>query len=176
MRFVFFLLFSLTATLVRAQQVPAFEGKDTGAMIKASHLYHFSKNVDWPAEHKSGNFIISVMGGGNLHTELVKRYNDKQIGSQQIEIRKLSKTVNISNCHVLFVGKEHTDILPEISEAMKDRPILIIAEHQGALDMGAALNFVVVDSRYKFELDQDNATRRNLFVASTIKSLALRVQ
>lgn len=176
MRFVYILLFSLSVISVEAQQVPAFEGKDTGAMIKASYLYNFSKNVDWPSEHKQGNFIISVMGGGNLHAELVKKYNDKQIGSQQIEIRKLSKTLNISHCHVLFVGNEYTDILPDISHALKDRPTLIIADHQGALDMGAAVNFVVVDSHFKFELDQENATDRNLFVGSTIKSLALRVQ
>lgn len=176
MKYICILLFSVTLCAANAQQVPAFEGKDTGAMIKASYLYNFSKYVDWPSEYKSGNFIISVMGGGNLHSELVKKYNDKQIGSQQIEIRKLSKTLNISHCHVLFIGNEYTDILPEISEVLKDRPTLIIADHKGALDKGAAINFVVVDKHHKFELDQENATGRNLFVGSTIKSLALRVQ
>lgn len=176
MKYICVLLFSVTLIAAKAQQVPAFEGKDTGAMIKASYLYNFSKYVDWPVEHKSGNFIISVMGGGNLHSELVKRYNDKQIGSQQIEIRKLSKTLNISKCHVLFIGNEYADILPEISETLKNRPTLIISDHEGALDMGAAVNFVVVEKHQKFELDEENATGRNLFVGSTIKSLALRVQ
>jgi hypothetical protein len=160
----------------KAQQVPAFEGKDTGALIKASYLYNFSKLVDWPAEYKQGNFVISVMGGSNVHEELVKKYNNKQIGSQQIEIRKVSRTLNVSQCHVLFVGGEHIDFLPEITRALANSATLIVSDHKDALSKGAALNFVIVDANLKFELDAANATKRNLFIGSTLKSLALRVQ
>jgi hypothetical protein len=174
----YLILSVLTCFIVTAhgQQLPEFEGKDTGAMIKASYLYNFSKLIDWPAPYKTGNFIISIMGGGNLHQELVKRYNDKQIGSQQVEIRKLSKTLNISTCHVLFIGSEYTDILPEITKALQGQPTLIIADHEGALDMGAVLNFLIEDKNLKFELSLENANNRELFVGSTIKSLARKVR
>lgn len=176
MRHLLVLIFSLSVLAIYGQQVPEFKGKDTAAMVKASYLYNFSKFIDWPTPYKSGNFVISVMGGGNLHQELVKKYNNKQIGSQQIEIRKLSKTLNISPCHVLFIGVEYADLLGEISKALKDQPILIVAEKVGSLEMGAILNFVVIDSQYRFEVDLKNAENRELFIGSTIKSLALRVQ
>jgi hypothetical protein len=168
--FIFFFCFASA----QAQQVPEFEGKDTGAIIKALYLYSFSKIIDWPSEYKQGNFVISVMGGGNLHQELVKRYNEKQIGSQQIEIRKLSKTVNISRCHVLFIGKEHVDMIEDICKALEGQATLIITEQTGALELGAVLNFVVEDANYKFELSVENADKHKLFVGSTIKSLAIR--
>jgi hypothetical protein len=175
-RLIFLAAIFYISFAAQAQQVPAFEGKDTGAQIKASYLYNFSKLVDWPAQYKQGNFVISVMGGSNVHQELVKKYNTKQIGSQQIEIRKVSRTLNISQCHVLFVGEEHIDFLPEISKALENSATLIIADYRGALSKGAALNFVVEDANLKFELDVSNATKRNLFIGSTLKSLALRVQ
>lgn len=176
MRHLLVLIFSLSVLALYSQQVPEFKGKDTAAMVKASYLYNFSKFIDWPTEYKSGNFVISVMGGGNLHQELVKKYNNKQIGSQQIEIRKLSKTLNISPCHVLFIGAEHVDMLSDISKALNGQPILIVAEQDGSLEKGAILNFVVIDSQYRFEVDLKNAEDRELFIGSTIKSLALRVQ
>lgn len=165
------LLFS--ALCLKAQQLPDFEGKDTGAMIKASYIYNFSKLVDWPAEYKQGNFIISVMGGGSLHQELVKRYNDKQIGSQQIEIRKLNKTLNISACHVLFIGREYVDMIEDVCVALRGMPTLVVTEQEGALLLGAVINFVVEDRNLKFEMSVDNANKQQLFVGSTIKSLAI---
>lgn len=176
MKYFYLLLFSTVFAQASGQQLPEFEGRDTGAIIKASYLYNFSKLIDWPSEYKSGNFVISVMGGGNLHQELVKRYSEKQIGSQPIEIRKLSKTLNISTCHVLYVGKEFSDILPSISAELSGKPVLIISDNAKALENGAVLNFVVVDSNYNFELSLDNATSRNLFLGSTIKSLAFRIK
>ncbi|MCA1761466.1 MAG: YfiR family protein [Cryomorphaceae bacterium] len=171
---VVFLLISFVAT---AQQVPELKETDTSALIKASYIYNFAKNVDWnDPKYKTGNFVISIMGGSSLHKELVTKYNTKQIGSQQIEIRKLSKTLNISSCHVLYVGAEYCDILPDIAEALKNEPTLIVADKEGALDKGAALNFVIEEQRLKFELNMNSATKRNLFVGSTLKSLATKIQ
>lgn len=176
MKRILLFILAFAAISVYAQQIPEFEEKDTSALIKASYLYNFAKNIDWPADEKSGNFVISVMGSSSLHQELVKNYNSKQIGSQQIEIRKLSKTVNISDCHVLYVGRECSDLLPEITKALAGKPTLIVADDKSSLDKGAALNFVVTGSRLDFELNVQNATNRNLFIGSTLKSLAIRIQ
>lgn len=161
---------------LQAQQIPSMDEKDTAAMVKACYLYNFSKYVDWPEDYKAGNFVISVMGNSNLYQELVSRYNTKQIGSQQIEIRKLSKTLNISKCHVLFIGKECCDILPAIVEELKDQPTLIVGNCAGALKNGAALNFVFYQGQWKYTLNTNNATQKNLFIGSTLKSLALKVE
>ena len=176
MRYAVFILLLICTQAGKAQSLPAFEGKDTGAMIKASYLYNFSKLIDWPTEHKTGNFVISVMGGGNLHQELVKRYNDKQVGSQQIEIRKIAKTLNISDCHVLYIGSEFSDFLPEVVKALEKRPTLIVSDADQGLAKGAALNFVVDETQLKFELNIKNATNRDLFIGSTIRSLATKVE
>lgn len=171
---LFIFLFSTAG--VYAQQVPKMDDKNTAAIVKACYLYNFAKLVDWPDDYKKGNFIISVMGSSDLHQELVKGYNSKQIGSQQIEIRKISKTLNISKCHVLFVGSDCCDILPEIVEALKDKPTLIVGDCPGALDMGAILNFVFYEGQWKYTLNTSNADEKNLFIGSTLKSLALKVE
>lgn len=153
-----------------------FDEKDTAAMIKASYIYNFAKLIDWPTTEKKGNFVIGVMGETGMYQQLVSKYNGKSIGSQPIEIRKISSALNFTNCHVLFVDYDHSSYLSDISKRITGTSTLLVTYNQGALSKGAAINFVLVDSNLKFEVSVSNAERQNLFIGSTLKSLALNVQ
>lgn len=155
---------------------PRFDEKDTAAMIKASYIYNFAKLVDWPDENKRGNFIIGVMGGSSMYQQLVTKYNGKTIGSQPIETRKISNTQNFTTCHVLFVDNEFSTAIDEVVKHTNGTSTLLVSHQNGALSKGVAINFVVVDDNLKFELSVPNAERNNLFVGSTLKSLALHVE
>lgn len=160
--------------LIQDPQLPEMNEKDAGAIVKASYLYNFGKYIDWPESEKTGNFIISIMGGDNLYQELVKNYNSKQIGLQQIEIRKLSKTLQISDCHILYVGKDYQGLLPEIAEKFKDTPTLIVCNGELVLGEGAAISFIWEDGSWLFDLKSSNA--QSLYIGSTLKSLARKVE
>jgi len=160
--------------LVQNPQLPEMNEKDTGAIIKASYLYNFGKYVDWPEDKKTGNFIISVMGGDNLYQELVKNYNSKQIGSQQIEIRKLSKTLKISECHIIYIGTEYHDMLPQIAEKFKNTPTLIVSDGEKTIANGSAVAFLWNDNTWMFDINTANA--QSLYVSLTLKSLARKVE
>jgi len=155
---------------------PRFDEKDTSAMIKASYIYNFAKLIDWPVEQKRGNFVIGVMGGSSMYQQLVTKYNGKVIGSQPIEIRKISNANNFSVCHVLFIDHDHSGVLGEVIPQITNQNTLLITHCSGGLNRGAAINFVVVEDMLKFELSVSNAEQRGLFVGSTLKSLALHVE
>ena len=163
----------LASFFIQDPQLPEMNEKDTGAIVKASYLYNFGKYIDWPEEEKTGNFIISVMGGDNLYQELVKNYNSKQIGLQQIEIRKLSKTLKISDCHIIYVGEEYLDLLPEIAEKFKNTPTLVVSDGEKTLSNGSAIAFVW-NGNWLFDLKTSNA--ESLYIGATLKSLARRVE
>lgn len=155
---------------------PRFDEKDTSAIIKASYIYNFAKLIDWPEENKRGNFVIGVMGGSSMYQQLVTKYNGKNVGSQPIEIRKISNTHNFSVCHVLFVDNDYNHVLNEVIPQIQDKSTLLITHKEGALSKGAAINFIVVEDNLKFELSVSNAERHHLFVGSTLKSLALFIE
>jgi hypothetical protein len=153
-----------------------FDEKDTSAMIKASYIYNFAKLIDWPTSEKKGNFIIGVMGETGMYQQLVNKYNGKSIGSQPIEIRKISSSLNFTTCHVLFVDFDHSNHLTDIVKRISGSSTLLVSYNQGALAKGATINFVLVDSNLKFEVSVTNAERQNLFIGSTLKSLAINVE
>lgn len=169
------LFFSVLISLfIQDPQLPKMNEKDTNAIVKASYLYNFGKYIDWPEEEKSGNFVISVMGGDNLYQELVKNYNSKQIGLQQIEIRKLSKTLKISDCHIIYVGKDCQDILPEIAEKFTETPTLVVSDGEQTLSNGSAIAFIWEGNNWLFDLKTSNA--QSLYIGATLKSLAREVE
>lgn len=174
MKYVTLLLSLIVTVWLQDPQLPEMNEKDTGAVVKASYLYNFAKYIDWPEHEKEGNFIISVMGGDNVYQELVKNYNSKQIGLQQIEIRKISKTLKISDCHILYVGKESQDILPEIAQKFENTPTLIVADGDQTLNDGSAVAFVWEGNSWLFDLKTTNAN--SLYIGLTLKSLARRVE
>jgi hypothetical protein len=175
---VFFIvaLTLLSFVLHSDEENARFDEKDTAAMIKASYIYNFAKLIDWPTSEKKGNFVIGVMGETGMYQQLVNKYNGKSIGSQPIEIRKISSSLNFTTCHVLFVDFDHSNHLPDITKRISGTSTLLVTYNQGALSKGAAINFVLVESNLKFEVSVSNAERQNLFIGSTLKSLAINVE
>lgn len=167
----------LPLLLCSAVQQPRDVEKDTTAILQANYLYNIAKLVEWKDEGmRQGNFIIGVIGGANLYQELIKQYSTRTIGKQPIEVRKLPRSTDVERCHILFVGKSELALLPDIYKQMQSRPTMVVTEYAGALEDGAVVNFVKVESLLKYELSMANAKKHGLVVGLTLKNLAHRVE
>ena len=152
---------------------PREADKDTTAIVQASYIYNIAKLVEWKDPSlKNGPFIISVLGSSNLYQELVKKYAEKSIGKQPIEVRKLPKSADIEQCHVLFVGQSELALLPAIYKNLDKRSTLLITEYPDAMEDGSVVNFVRVDNTVKYEISLANARKHKLEVGSTLVQLA----
>lgn len=149
--------------------------KDTTAVVQASYIYNIAKLVEWkePAM-KNGPFVISVLGSGNLYQELVKKYAEKTIGKQNIEVRKLPRSAEIESCHMLFVAQSELSLLPAIYKNLEKRSTLVITEYPDAMEDGSVVNFVRVDRTLKYEISLPNARKHKLEVGSTLVQLAYK--
>jgi hypothetical protein len=151
--------------------------KDTTAIVQASYIYNIAKLVEWKEPMmKNGPFVISVLGSSNLYQELVKKYAEKSIGKQNIEVRKLPKSAEIEPCHILFVGQSEISLLPVIFRNLEKRSTLVITEYPDALEDGSVVNFVRVDRTLKYELSVPNARKHKLEVGSTLVQLAYKAE
>lgn len=156
------------------QDSPKMKNTDTKAILKASYIYNFAKMIDWPAADKSGNFIIGVYGNSSVYKELIKKYASKNIGNQQIEIKKLSDTPSIGKIHLLYISKDKESDLSALMSGIKESAVLVVTESSGALERGSIINFVIVNNSLKFELNIVGANEHNLNVGSRLKSLAYK--
>src|SRR5206468_262493 len=61
---------------------------DTNARLKSVFIYNFTRYIDWPADYKSGNFVINMFGSNTaMLTELNNMAKTKTVGAQKIEIK-----------------------------------------------------------------------------------------
>ncbi|RLD27339.1 MAG: hypothetical protein DRI54_01260 [Bacteroidetes bacterium] len=156
------------------QTEPKMKDTDTNAILKASYIYNFAKMIDWPEAEKSGNFIIGVYGNSNVYKELIKKYASKNIGNQQIEVKKLSDTPSVGKIHLLYITKEKKGDIPVILKSIKKKPVLVVTENSGSLDEGSIINFIIVDANLNFELNVEQADKHDLIVGSRLKDLAYK--
>ena len=149
---------------------------DTNAKIKAVFLYNFTRYFEWPAAKKSGNFVIQVVGKNEaLIKELTKMAETKTVGSQKMEVVNTPAYDGKIKPHMLFFLPDMSKDLSDATSKLKGKGSLIIAENAGAAKAGAAINFVVVDNKQKFEYSKASAVKAGLKTSEDFKALAIAV-
>ena len=141
---------------------------------QALFIYNFSRLIEWPADYKNGPFVIASVGSSSTLDEIKDYTNGKMVGSQPIAVKKFDSPSDITTCHILFVPYSKTRELPEILTHLKDKSTLIISEKNGAIDEGAAINFVIIGDKLKFEIKPENVTKYNIKLSSKLSEMAYK--
>jgi hypothetical protein len=157
----------------------AYQQKEDIIMInakcKAIYLYNVTKYIDWPEDYKAGNFVIGVYGNyPMLLTELNRMASTKTAGSQKFEIKSVNTLESAGKYHILFISKETLVQFPEIIAKLKGRGTLLVTEKEGMTKKGSAINFVIIDSKIKFQLSKQNAEKHALKVSRELEALAVK--
>jgi hypothetical protein len=138
-------------------------------------IYNFSRLIEWPASQKTGPFVIGVIGSSTITNELKTYTTGKSVGSQPIMIKTFKNITELSSCQILYVPFSETKQLPNIIQQLTSKNTLIITEKNGAIDLGSAINFVVIGDKLKFELCTNNATKYEIKVSSKLNEMAYKI-
>lgn len=150
---------------------------DTNARIKSVFIYNFTRYVEWPADYQTGNFIITMFGSNAaMLAELNAMAKTKTVGAQKIEIRNTTTLDGIGKCNILYVTPDVTTPISDIISKINGKSILLVTEKPGYALKGAAINFVVVENKQKFELNKANAEKYNLKVSAQLVTLSIPVE
>ncbi len=154
---------------------PFFNGKAQNTMdysVHANIIYHFTKYIDWPANRKSGDFIIGVVGETLLFDELKKIIaNKKSWGTKKIVIKHFSPSQTSYDCQILFLNEEEGGSLKKIALRTENNSVLLVCEEEGAASKGACISFSIVSDRLKLEINKNNIDQRNLSIANELLRL-----
>lgn len=141
---------------------------------QALFIYNFSRLIEWPADYKTGPFIIGVYGNSSALNELNSYANGKMVGTQKISVKKYDSPAEISKCHILFVAFSKSKEIESIASSLGSKSTLIVSEKNGACNNGAAINFLVVGDKLKFEIKPSNATAKNIKLSSKLSEMAFK--
>ncbi len=138
-------------------------------------MYNFTKYIEWPDSYKNGDFVIGVLGDSPIVEHLKNMAQVKSVGSQKFTIKVFSNASDISQCHILFIPENNSGKLKDVRSKLKGASTLLITEQDGLATKGSAINFIIKEGKWKFELNKAAAESANLKISSELSRLAILV-
>ena len=166
----------LLLVLLLALPAAAVAQKAAEYDVKAAFLFNFTKFVDWPAEAfpDPSSLRICVLGEDPFGKSL-QAVADEQVGGHKLIVTHTESIARPAGCQVLFISRSERERLPQILGAVKDSPVLTVADTDGAAERGAIINFVLEGSKVRFEINTDAADRAKIKISSKLLQLAKRI-
>jgi len=165
------ILFSLFAIAV------SFSSYAQKEKYQSLFIYNFTKYIKWPESYNAGKFVIGVIGNSDILESLNAMASSKKKTSSglTIEVKKYSSIAEIDDCNILFVSQDSAGDLGQIESNTSSKPVLIITDSPGLATQGSVINFVELDGKIKFELNESVASSRGLIVSSSLTNLAILI-
>ena len=82
----------------------------------------------------------------------------------------------LAKSNILYIAPDVTISLGDVVSKLKGKSTLLVTEKSGYAKQGAAINFVVMENKQKFELNKTNAEKYSLKVSAALENLAIPVQ
>ena len=148
--------------------------------MKAAYLYQFMKFVEWPEEvlpDTLDTITVGVFGESDIEEELRSLINrslakGKLVKGRKVRVKHFRKVGDLAFCHVLFVSRSERSHLKEVLARTKDRSTLTVGEQEGFARAGGMINFIIVESKVRFEISVRAARRVDVRISSRLLKLA----
>lgn len=147
--------------------------QDFNYRVNALYIYNFTKYVDWGELHGE-SLTIGVIGNSPVHDQLRSILVNKKVYGKNFVVKMITPE-EVSTCQLIVISKEKVGLTQQVSERVKDLPILVVTEKQGYTRKGAQICLYVDDEdqfKTKFELSRINLKSTRLKVSNELISLA----
>jgi hypothetical protein len=143
--------------------------------VKAAFLCKFAGYVDWPPEvfaRPDSPIVIGVIASAAVVDELTRTAAGLSAGARPLIVRHLQRGEPIEGSQVLYIAGLQEDRIAEAIAATKAQPVLVVTESSRAVPPGSVINFVVVDSKVRFDVAPAAAEARGLRISARLLSVA----
>jgi hypothetical protein len=147
------------------------------AAVKAAFLHRFAAYVEWPQDtsDREQPFTIAVLDDSRIASHLERLLPGLTIRNRQPRVRNVSSLAEIENAQIVFIGKTNSSRIDAVVGALRNRPVLIVTDHERGLAQGSVINFVEAGGNVRFEVSLPAAEQRRLKINAGLLSVAVRV-
>lgn len=145
--------------------------------VKAAFLVNFAKYVEWPEKafpETDSPFKIGVLGPDPFGVALERLTGDQELNGRKMTVERSDDIKELSACQIVFLAGSDRKSTSTDLEALKGLPVLTVGEQAGFAEQGGTVNFVVVETKVKFEINMATANRTDLKVSPRLLKLAIK--
>jgi len=148
--------------------------------IKAVFLYNLVKYTDWPPASSLSApelpIVLAVVGDDPFGRSLDEAVKDRTVRGRQIQVVRTNDPKSIKNLHVAFLSTSgDSGRAIELIQGLTARSVLTVGDSDRTAHAGVAVNFVMVQGKVRFDINQNSAKRCKIELSSQLLKLARHV-
>ena len=143
--------------------------------FKAALTFSFAKFTEWPQAAQPSKAWQLCYFGEQYHDSF-SLLGDKNLAQKPINSIKLNEVIDVTACHIIFVGSRDRHILGRLFLAINNRPILTVSDISGFSNQGGMIEIVPGEGRLQFKVNQQQLEQADLLLSSHVLKLAIEVQ
>jgi len=143
--------------------------------IKAVFLYNFAQFTEWPESafpSEKSPIVIGIVGPSPFGSALEETVRGETVQGHPLAIEHYARAPDIKTCHILFVPQQEVRQTDEIVKSLKGKPVLTVADTDGAASAGAIVRFVVENNKVHFRINAEAARAANISLSSKLLRVA----
>lgn len=166
----------LAALVAAALLAPSLSGAVSEYSVKAAFLLNFGKYVEWPEAALGNALDICVLGRDPFGSTLDETVAGRTVGNRDVKARRVSDVSQAGGCNILFVSRDEQAHVDAVLANLAGSPVLLVGEQDRFARLGGMINFVEVDQKVRFEINEAAAKKAGLKISSQLLKLATIVE
>lgn len=170
-----FVRLSRVFAMIAFALLPAAAFAESEEHVKAAFLFNFARYVEWPADAFASEAapirlcLIAERAFAEIVTEIV---SGRSVGERPVTVEGIDGLGAAKGCHLLFLDAASGPPAPVVAERLGPLPIFTISDGSRFAAQGGIANFILVDSKIRFEINPSAARRAGLKISSSLLRLA----
>lgn len=172
---ILMLLFWVMLVPLRSESAPVSEVE---SKLKAAFVFNFARFISWPDdsfEVESEPLVICTIGLG-VDEMASAGIETKKIKGHPIVVKNIgSLNEPMQSCHLLYIKDASLEYLEAYLKKSEGSPVVTIGESDGFAKRGGTIEFIKVNDRLSFKINNTKAKERRLRINASLLNLAVEV-
>ncbi len=146
--------------------------------VKAAFIMNFARFTIWPDAVMStadNTVDLCVVGDQSLQPAF-QSIQGKSIDSRTLDVNFRNQDDNLDECDILFIAGADQESAAEMLAEVQGRPVLTIGEEKDFAEQGGNINFIIIDGKLRFEINQASTRQQGLRLSSRLLGLAILIE
>jgi len=142
-------------------------GGDPEDELKAATVLSFLRYSEWP-DTPATPITVGVFGRNAMLETLRIRLKDKSIDGHAVKVVELRPGWDGLGCDVIYIGAGRSADIKQALDAVHSAHVLTIGESNRFLELGGAINLLLVYGRISFEFSRNALEQSGFSISSKL--------
>jgi hypothetical protein len=155
--------------------LPVVAAAEAESQVKAAFLFNFARYVEWPMSAFAGATAairLCLIAERGFEAVVRDTVSGRSVGERPVMVEGIDGLGAAKGCHLLFLDEASGLSATAVAERVGTLAIFTISDVPRFAAEGGIANFILVDSKIRFEINPSAARRAGLKISSILLRLA----